>query len=553
MRQLMLPTLLLLTNVSLAGDYRPPADVPKTGIGFRGDGLGVYPGKPPTEFDEATGKNILWKAPLPNWGYNSPVPVGNRVLFVSEPGWQATWPELCCFDADSGALVWKVPVDPLDSFPDITPAQRKAATDAVEAIYGQGRTAYRICSPLMAIGSVKSDHPAMIKANEALKAQGMTMESYTPGYGLLRKLQYTDDRKKGWEKTIKPFGLQPECTWQRFGRARVGIAFPTPVTDGQRVWVMTYHGTVACFDVATGKRVWSAATGFKGHHGLMASPRLYGDLLVAAFIDTNAFDPLVIGYDKNTGAVRWKVVATKSAFDNKQRASRPGGSVVIMSVGKTDVALISSGRVIRLPDGHLYETGIDKICGTYAVDDENDIVFSTGHVDGQSLRTAVKLTLEGDKLVATDRYAYAGSYGPLSAVLVAGKVWTSGMQLDALTGLWAGTTKPDEKPKSRNTAPRSNHLMLAANGHLYGLDEVKTRTEKGKPDRLTAVCEVFTDAGKLVSSNTLQPTSHEGVEKWIAQGWGEGPSFSYACAMNIGGDRLYLCSDDQLYCIGSKQ
>lgn len=35
------------------------------------------------------------------------------------------------------------------------------------------------------------------------------------------------------------------------------------------------------------------------------------------------------------------------------------------------------------------------------------------------------------------------------------------------------------------------------------LDEVKTRTEKRKPDRLTAVCEVFAGAGKLVSSNTL--------------------------------------------------
>jgi len=544
--------LLLATNI-FAADYLPPTNVPKTVIGFRGDGSGMYAGKPPTEFDKANGKNILWKAPLPNWGYNSPVPVGNRVLFVSEPGWKATWPELCCFDADSGTLVWKVPVDPLDAFPNITAEQRKAATVAVEAIYEQGRVAYRICSPLMAIGGVKSDHPAMMKANEELKQHGMTMESYTPGYGLLRKLQYTDDRRKGWEKTIKPFALQPECTWQRFGRARVGIAFPTPVTDGKLVWVMTYHGTVSCFEVATGKRVWSAATGYKGHHGLMASPRLYGDLLVTAWMDTNAFDPLVIGYDKNTGAVRWKAVAPMSKFADRKRSSRPGGSVVIMGIGKTDVALVSSGRVIRLSDGHLYETGIDKICGTHVVDDENDIVFSTGCIDGQSLRTAVKLTLEGDRLVAVDRYAHPNSYGPLSAVLAAGKLWTSGAQLDPLTGLWAGVAAPDAKPpRDKRTAPRSNHLMLAANGHIYGLDEVKTRVAKDQPEKITAVCEVFSDTGKLVSSNVLLPASHAGVEKWIVQGWGEGPSFSYACAMNIGGDRLYSVSDDFLNCIGTK-
>jgi hypothetical protein len=273
--------------------------------------------------------------------------------------------------------------------------------------------------------------------------------------------------------------------------------------------------------------------------------------LITAFIDTSAFDPLVIGYDKNTGAVRWKVVATKSAAPDKQRSSRPGGSVVVMSVGKTDVALISSGRVIRLPDGHLYETGIDKICGTYAVDDENDIVFATGHVDGTSMRTAVKLTLDGDKLIVTDRYAHAGSYGPISAALVAGKLFTSGLALDPLTGLWAGTTKPDEKPKSRKTAPRTNHLMLTANGFVYGVDEVKSG-DKRNPEKLTAVCEVFSTDGKLVSSNVLLPAPHAREAKWIEQGWGEGLSFSYACAMNIGGDRLYVCSDDFLYCIGAK-
>jgi hypothetical protein len=201
---------LLPPSANAASEYQPPASVPPTGIGFRGDGTGVFPdSKPPTDFDETTGKNILWKAPLPNWGYSCPVPVGNRVLFMVEPGCEGiTWPELHCFDAESGSLVWKTPVDPLTAFPDLTDDRRKEITAAVESLYEHGRTAYRICSPLLAIGAVKADHPEMIKVSEELAKHGMSMESYTPGYGLLRKLKMTDDRRKKWENTWKI--LQPQ-------------------------------------------------------------------------------------------------------------------------------------------------------------------------------------------------------------------------------------------------------------------------------------------------------------------------------------------------------
>jgi hypothetical protein len=46
------------------------------------------------------------------------------------------------------------------------------------------------------------------------------------------------------------------------------------------------------------------------------------------------------------------------------------------------------------------------------------------------------------------------------------------------------------------------------------------------------------------------PWEGEKLEQWGVQGFGHG--FSYACAMNIGGNRLYACSNDYLYCIGEK-
>lgn len=38
--------------------------------------------------------------------------------------------------------------------------------------------------------------------------------------------------------------------------------------------------------------------------------------------------------------------------------------------------------------------------------------------------------------------------------------------------------------------------------------------------------------------------------KWTRQGFPKG--FSYACQMNMAGKKLYICSQDFLYCIATK-
>lgn len=529
-----------------------PVPVPEYGMGFRGDGTGVFPGcVPPTEWDEASGKNIRWKAALPNWGYSSPVPVGNRVLFVSEPGWKSTWPELCCFDADTGSLLWKVPVDPCDAFPEMTADKRKEVTAAVEAIYAQQRAAYRICRPLEARGSVPKDDPQITEVNAQLGAHGMSIESYTQGYGLLRKLKYTDDRKKKWEQALKPYGLKPECTWQNFGAARVGIAFPTPVTDGQHVYVMTYHGTVACFALADGKRVWASHVAYKGHHGLMASPRLYDDLLLTGWIDTGNFDPRLCAFDKATGQLRWEA-NIKGGGAATEAQSRPGGSLVVMTVGKTPVVVCSSGRIVRLPDGKVYAASIPCSCGTYAVDDANDALFGAGHHDRGSTRWRLDLAIEGDELKITERFNVKDSWGAASSVIADGKWFVKGAMLDLLTGQPSGSTNVVTNLRKLQTAPAGNHTILVAGGHVYGLYE-QTEAVKDGPKTKTGVCEVFTLNGKRVATNVLRAAKREGetATKFQEQGW-PAESFSYACSMNIGDDRLYIVSDDYLYCIGAK-
>ena len=74
--------------------------------GATGQGIANFPGIPETG-DTASGKNVLWKTEIPLPGENSPVVWGNRV-FVTGATKDAR--EVFCFDADSGALLWREPV-----------------------------------------------------------------------------------------------------------------------------------------------------------------------------------------------------------------------------------------------------------------------------------------------------------------------------------------------------------------------------------------------------------------------------------------------------------
>ena len=58
----------------------------------------------PMEWDGASGKNILWKAPIPRTGYSSPIVVADKVFIT---GGDASTREVFCYHAESGELLWQ--------------------------------------------------------------------------------------------------------------------------------------------------------------------------------------------------------------------------------------------------------------------------------------------------------------------------------------------------------------------------------------------------------------------------------------------------------------
>ncbi len=61
----------------------------------------------PTEWDAATGKGIVYKAPVPSPGNSSPIIWGNRIFLT---GATTDAQDVMCFERSSGKLLWRTPV-----------------------------------------------------------------------------------------------------------------------------------------------------------------------------------------------------------------------------------------------------------------------------------------------------------------------------------------------------------------------------------------------------------------------------------------------------------
>ncbi|MDR0438236.1 MAG: PQQ-binding-like beta-propeller repeat protein [Bacteroidales bacterium] len=134
-----------VTNVLTAIDTLEISNV--THSGFRGNNsLGISPARNvPTTWNLATGKNILWRVPIPRKGYNSPIISGNRVFFT---GADEDVRELFCYELSSGKLLWRLEAKNIPGSPSRAPATTDdtglgaptAATNGkvVCAIFGTG-------------------------------------------------------------------------------------------------------------------------------------------------------------------------------------------------------------------------------------------------------------------------------------------------------------------------------------------------------------------------------------------------------------------------------
>ncbi len=110
-----------------------------------------------------------------------------------------------------------------------------------------------------------------------------------------------DDGKVAWEKVVPPAAA--ERRGPSFGASH-GYASHTPVSDGERVYVLFGNTGVLAFDMK-GEKLWQKSVGAENAamFGSASSPILYGDRLI---ITAGAESASILALDKKTGEELWK-------------------------------------------------------------------------------------------------------------------------------------------------------------------------------------------------------------------------------------------------------
>lgn len=110
---------------------------------FRGPGgLGVaHFTNAPLEWDGSTGKNILWKTPVPGIGFSSPIVLDGKVFITCGDN---KIREVLCFDADTGTLLWRKDVGPISGTPAKLPEINEDTSFAAPTMATDGRNVFAI-------------------------------------------------------------------------------------------------------------------------------------------------------------------------------------------------------------------------------------------------------------------------------------------------------------------------------------------------------------------------------------------------------------------------
>jgi len=245
--------------------------------------------------------------------------------------------------------------------------------------------------------------------------------------------------KETWRKAHKVSDFPAASDAKRPVRpSEYGDATPTPVSDGNRIWVFFGTGIVACYDL-DGKCRWANWYDMRRvtTYGRTASPLLVGDRLLVHF------GPLVC-LDAATGRVLWQDDGAKAAY----------GTPAPARIGDVDVVVTPKGHVVRLADGKVLAADLGNCMYTSPVVQGRVVYFI-----GASI-TAVEFPDKADDPIKGRELWYAELDGEFyaSPVVHDGRIYTvdraaNYFVIDAATGKTLLKKTLEMPPAGRSEAP----------------------------------------------------------------------------------------------------
>ena len=311
-------------------------------VGWRTDGTGRYAdARVPMQWSSE--QNVLWSTSMPERSNAIPCIVGNRIFVCAEPEM------LLCVDAADGQILWKVSHSYMDLLDDDAAAEaRQILADAEQADQKRGQLPGQL-KPLQRKLKKNPDDAELTQQVAAIKQE-------------IEQLQAISD-KAAQLRRPDAHGVNGHST-------------PTPVSDGQHVYVLAGNGVAAAYDM-NGKRQWARLIERPKHGwGQSSSPVLIDDKLIVLINRLYALD-------KDTGEEIWQTASDQH-----------WGSPVPMRIGEVDVIVTPGGDIIRAADGHALVRDLAKLEYSAPLVHDDVIYF----MQGKPAAYRLPETVEGDSV-----------------------------------------------------------------------------------------------------------------------------------------------------------
>jgi outer membrane protein assembly factor BamB len=307
------------------------------------------------------------------------------------------------------------------------------------------------------------------------------------------------------------------------------MSSPSPVTDGQHVWVMTGTGLLRMFDFAGNERWMRDLQKEYGSFGIMwgyaSSPLLHeGSLYVQVLRGMHTDEPsYVMRIDKATGKTVWRVERPTNARDESPDAYT---TPALLRYGNQTEIVITGGDVVT---GHDLATGKElwRANGLNPNNDSNYRIVSSPLIMGE---TIVAASRERPMLVLK-----AGGRGDVSASHV----------------LWRFNQGPDVP----STVSDGTYLYsINDRGIMYCLDLKTGKTVYGTQRLRNAAYS----ASPVLVDGRIYITDEDGVTSVLQAG----PKFALLAENDLAGytlsspaiseGQIFIRTDAALYAIGRR-
>jgi outer membrane protein assembly factor BamB len=215
---------------------------------FRGPaGIGIVSKKNiPTDWNGASGKNIIWKTALPLPGQNSPVIWGDKLFFT---GANADKQEVYCLNRETGELIWTTPVGKGTKKPVVSGETGYAAPTAVT----DGNFVYAI----FASGDIAAIDMVGNKTWERNLGLPDNHYGYSSSLMLANGKLIVQYDQRDSQKLMALATNTGKTIWSTNREVKISWASPIVVYTGTRTEIITVaEPYVISYAPATGKELW---------------------------------------------------------------------------------------------------------------------------------------------------------------------------------------------------------------------------------------------------------------------------------------------------------